>query len=85
MYSHTLNTGGGEGGGVPRPGYIGSRYYQVLAQSPNCVRLLVTPCQAPLPMGVSRQEYQSGLHFLLQQIFRPRNGIHIFCISCIDW
>ena len=35
----------------------------------HCVRLFVTPWtvdhQAPLSMGFSRQEYWSGLHFLL--------------------
>ena len=41
------------------------------------VRLFVTPwtvaCQAPLSIGFSRQEYWSGLPFLLQEIF-PTQG-----------
>ena len=36
-----------------------------MTQSFNCVRFFVTPwtvaCQAPLAMGISKQEYWSGL------------------------
>ena len=41
------------------------------------LQLFVTPwtiaCQTPLPMEFSKQEYWSGLHFLLQGIF-PTQG-----------
>ena len=43
--------------------YVKNHYGHVLSR----VRLFVTPwtvaCQAPLPMGFSRQEYWSGLAF----------------------
>ena len=32
--------------------------------------------QAPLSMGFSRQEYWSGLHFLLQGVF-PTQGLNL--------
>ena len=45
----------------------------VVVQSLNHVPLFVTlwtlACQAPLSMGLFRQEYRSGLHLLLQGIF----------------
>ena len=46
------------------------------------VRLFVTPWtvihQAPLSMGFSRQEYQSGWHFLLQGTFlTKRSNLHL--------
>ena len=48
----------------------------------SCVRLFETPwttaCQAPLSMGLSRQEYWSGFCDLLQGIF-PTQG----SISCL--
>ena len=38
-----------------------------MCESLSCIRLFVTPwtvaCQAPLSMGFSRQEFQSGLPF----------------------
>ena len=54
----------------------------------NHVWLFVTPwdapCQAPLSMGFSRQDYWSGLHTLLQGIFptqRSNSGLlHCRCI-----
>ena len=39
--------------------------------------------QAPLSMGFSRQEYCSGLHFLLQGIFSTQGLNLISCVSCI--
>ena len=46
----------------------------VYASHFSCVQLSVTlwtrAHQAPLSMGVSRQEYWSGLHALLQGIFQ---------------
>ena len=39
--------------------------------------------QAPLSTEFSRQEYYSGLTFLLQGIF-PIQGLNPHCISCID-
>ena len=53
------------------------------AQSLSRVQLFGAPWtvahQAPLSMGFSRQEYWSGLHFLLQGIF-PTQGLT--CVSC---
>ena len=50
-----------------------------LVKSLSRVQLFVTPrtvaYQAPLSMGLSRQEYWSGLHFLLQVIF-PTQGLN---------
>ena len=44
------------------------------------VQFSVTPwivaCQAPLSLGFPRQEYWSGLHFLLQGIF-PTQGLDL--------
>ena len=52
-------------------------YHNVCVLSRVYVQLFVTPwtvaCQAPLPMGFSRREHWSGLHFLLQGIF-PTQG-----------
>ena len=45
------------------------------------VILWTVACQAPLSMGFSRQEYWSGVLFLLQVIFQPRDWTHISCIS----
>ena len=46
-------------------------------KSLSCVRLFMTPWtvayQAPLSMEFSRQEYWSGLHFLLKASSQPRN------------
>ena len=39
--------------------------------------------QAPLSTGLSRQEYWSGFHFLLQGIFPTRDRTHISYISSI--
>ena len=56
-----------------------SLIHSVCAQLLRCIQLIVTlwtvAHQAPLPMGFSRQEYWSGLHFLLQLLQRapPRN------------
>ena len=51
------------------------------------VQLFVTPwsaaCHAPLSMEFSRQEYWSGLHFLLQGIFSTQ-GEDVAYVSCID-
>ena len=35
----------------------------------------MTPCQAPVSMGLPRQKYWSGCHFLLQGIF-PTQGLN---------
>ena len=47
----------------------------------------VTPwteaCQAPLSLGLPRQEYWSGCHFVLQGIFLARDWTHVSCVSCI--
>ena len=57
------------------------------AQSLSHVQLFEIPWtvafQAPVFMGFSRQEYWSGLPFLLQVIFLTRYRIHMSCISCI--
>ena len=37
--------------------------------------------QYPLSMGFSRQEYWSGLHFLLQRSFQPRDRARISCVA----
>ena len=37
--------------------------------SSSAAKSWTVACQAPLPRGFSRQEYWSGLHFLLQGIF----------------
>ena len=51
----------------------------------SCVRPFVTPGtvarQTPLSMGFSRQEYWSGLHFLLQRIFLTQ-GLNL-CLLCL--
>ena len=50
------------------------------------VWLFVTPWtvahQAPLSMGLSKQDYGVGCHFLPQGIFPPGDWI---CISCGSW
>ena len=55
------------------------------AQSLSHVRLFATPCtvahQAPLSMGFSRQEYWSGLPFLLQGIFLTQ-GLNPGLLHC---
>ena len=38
-------------------------------------------CQVPLPMELSRQEYLSGCHFLLQGIF-PTQGLNLGLLHC---
>ena len=56
----------------------------------SCVWLCATPWtaafQAPLSMGFSRQEYWSGLHFLLQGIF-PTQGsnLHLLYLLHCRW
>ena len=54
-------------------------------QSLSPVQLFVTPwtlaCQAPLSMGFSRQEYWSGLPFLLQGIFLTQ-GLNPGLLHC---
>ena len=51
-------------------------YDKCLMSSLSRVWLFATPwtvaCQALLCMGFSREEYWSGLHFLLQRIFPPQ-------------
>ena len=51
----------------------------------SCVQLFATPWtvayQSPLSMGLSRQEYWSGLHFLLQGIF-PTQGSNPGLLHC---
>ena len=37
----------------------------------SCVQLFVSPCQAPLSMGFSRQEYWSGLPFPSSDLSNP--------------
>ena len=53
--------------------------WKVKVKSLSRVRLFATPrtvaYQAPLPMWFSRQEYWSGCHFLLQEIF-PTQGLN---------
>ena len=48
-------------------------------QSFNCVQLFATPQavarQAPLSMGLPRQEYWRGCRFLLQGIFLTQGSI----------
>ena len=41
----------------------------------------IVALQSPLSVEVSRQEYWSGCHFLLQGIFLSRNQTHVSCIS----
>ena len=45
----------------------------IVVQSLSCVQIFLTPrtvvYQAPLSMGISKQEYCSGLHFPLPGIF----------------
>ena len=52
------------------------------------VRLFATPwtvaSQAPLSIGLSRQEYWSGLHFLLQGIF-PTQGSNPSLLRLMHW
>ena len=76
-------------GRVLRTSFFNSLIFQVRKQTfrGNClklkslsrVRLFATPWmiahQAPLSMGFSRQEYWSGCHFLLQEIF-PTQGLN---------
>ena len=54
----------------------------------SCVQLFVTlwtvPCQAPLFMGFSGQEYWSGLHDLLQGIF-PTQGLNPCPLYLLHW
>ena len=54
-------------------------------QSPSPVQFFVTPwtlaCQDPLSMGFSRQEYWSGLAFLLQGIFLTQ-GLNPGLLHC---
>ena len=38
--------------------------------------------QAPLSMGLPRQEHWTGCHFLLQGTFPPRRRNHVSCASC---
>ena len=59
--------------------------YKVCVCSQSFLTLLTTwtvACQAPVSMGFPRQEYWSGLPFLLQGIF-PTQGanLHFLCIS----
>ena len=39
--------------------------------------------QAPLSIGFSRENTESGCHALLQGIFPTQNGTHVFYVSCI--
>ena len=39
--------------------------------------------QAPQSMGLSKQEYWSGLHFLLRGSSRPRDRTPVSCVSCL--
>ena len=54
-------------------------------QSLRRVQLFVTQwtvaCQASLSMGFPRQEYWSGLPFLLQGSSQPRGQTHVSCIA----
>ena len=58
---------GGQKKNTQEKGKSGS-YSNGLFETPWCV-----PCQVPPSMGFSRQEYRSGFHFLLQEIF-PTQG-----------
>ena len=54
----------------------------------SCVWLFVAPWtvaqQTPLSMGLSRQEYWSGLPFpTLGESSQPRDWTHVSCASCI--
>ena len=54
----------------------------------SCVQLLATiwtvALQAPLSMGLSRQEYESGCHAVLQGIF-PIQGLSQCLLSLLHW
>ena len=53
----------------------------------SCLTLLTlwtVARQAPLSMGFSRQEYWSGLHFLLQGIF-PTQGLNPCLLHLLQW
>ena len=58
------------------------------AQTLSCVQLFETPwtvpCQAPLSMGFSWQEYWSGCPFLLQGIF-PTQGLNLHLLHLLHW
>ena len=60
----------------------------IIAPSLSRVRLFVTPwtivLQAPLPMGFSKQEYWSGLYFLLQGVFLTQ-GLNPHCLHLLCW
>ena len=45
------------------------------------VTLWIIPCQAPLSIGFSRQEYWSRLHSLLKGNSQPRVWTHVSCIA----
>ena len=60
--------------------------WYVCAQLLSCVWLFATAstvaCQAPLSMEFSRQEYWSGLHFLLQGIFLIQgSNLHLLSLE----
>ena len=60
------------------------RWIVVIIESPSCVRLFETPwiiAKALLSMGLPRQEYWSGLHFLLQEIFPNQDQTHVSCFG----
>ena len=64
-------------------------YFQPVSEL--CLSDFATPwiivSQAPLPMGFPRQEYCSGLHFLLQGIF-PTQGSNtglLHCRNCLHY
>ena len=56
----------------------------ILECSPYYLYYLYVAHQAPLPMRLSRQEYWSGLPFLLQVIF-PTQGSNPHLLSCLHW
>ena len=60
----------------------------LLLKSLGCVQLFAPPWtvthQAPLSMGFSRQEYQSGLHFRLQGILQTQGSNRCF-LHLLHW
>ena len=72
---------------INKSAFCSLRVY-VCAQSLSRVQLLATPWtvarQAPLSMGIPRQEYWSGLPFLLQGIF-PTQGSNSCLLRLLHW
>ena len=56
----------------------------VRSQALSCVTLLTAARRAPLPVEFSRQEYHSGLPFLVQGIFRTQ-GLNPRLLCLLHW